>query len=156
MSIDCSDGESIDVDTERRVRARKEHKCDACGETIERGHVYTRHVLIYARQVDTTIRCLRCDAIYEQLVVIHRERNERAREEQRKFRENSRVIGYERGLTAEQRELLYHEPEWPDLALKCGHEFTKKWGVEPPPELARLAFVTQAELQAEALARIKP
>jgi hypothetical protein len=158
MSVDCGDGEPIDVDTQRRVRARKEHRCHACKENIERGHLYVRHTLIYAHEVDETIRCLRCDAIYQQLVEIHRDLNERAREEQRRFRENRHVIGYERSFTAEQRGLLYHEPEWPDLALNCGHEFTKRWGREPPPELARLAFMTPAELQAEALAKmaVKP
>lgn len=153
MSVDCGDGEPLDVDSQRRMRARKEHRCDACKETIERGHFYVRHTLIHAGEVDETLRCLRCDAIYQQLVVIHREYNERARREQQRFRENSNVIGYERSLTAEQRALLYHESEWPDVALNCGHEFTKRWGREPPPELARLAFMTQAELQAEALAK---
>jgi hypothetical protein len=158
VSVDCGDGEPIDVDTQRTVRARKEHRCSACKETIERGHLYVRHTLIYAGEVDETLRCLRCDGIYQQLVVLHRDLNERAWEEQRRFRENSRVIGYERSLTAEQRSLLYHEPEWPDVALNCGHEFTKRWGREPPPELARLAFMTPAELQAEALAKmaVKP
>lgn len=150
MSIDCSDeGERIDVDSERTVRARKEHQCDACKETIERGHLYVRHTLIYGGTVGETVRCLRCDAIYQQLVVIHREHNARAREEQQRFRENRNVIGYERSLTAEQRSLLYHEPEWPDLALNCGHEFTKRWGVEPPLELARLAFTTPEAMQAQ-------
>lgn len=155
MSVDCGDGgEPIDVESERRVRARKEHRCSACKETIDRGHLYVRHTLIYAGEVDETLRCLRCDAIYQQLVTIHREHNERARAEQRRFHENRSVIGYERSLTVEQRALLHHEPEWPDVALNCGHEFKKRWGREPPPELARLAFMTPAELQAEALARM--
>jgi hypothetical protein len=132
MSVDCGDGEPIDVDTQRRVRARKEHRCHACKENIERGHLYVRHTLIYAGQVEETIRCLRCDAIYQHLVVIHREAN-------------AAGGGFD-------------EDQWPDVALNCGHEFTKRWGREPPPELARLAFMTPAELQAEALAKmaVKP
>ncbi len=154
MSVECGDGEPIDVDTQRTARARKEHRCDACKETIERGHLYVRHTLIYAGEVDETIRCLRCDAIYQQLVAIHREVNDRAREVQHKLHWELR--GDQRRLTEEERRYVYHEPEWPDLALNCGHEFTKRWGREPPPEpeLARLAFITPAELQAEALAKL--
>lgn len=151
MSVDCSDGEPLDVDSERQVRARKEHRCAACKEAIERGHLYVRHTLIYAGQVDETVRCLRCDAIYQQLVAIHREQNELARQARRALHENR---GNERGLTDEQRRLLYHESDWPDVALNCGHEFKERWGREPPPELARLAFMTPAELQAEALAKM--
>jgi hypothetical protein len=125
VSVDCGDGERVDVDQERRQRARKEYKCNACKETIERGHLYVRHTLIYAREVDVTIRCLRCDAIYQHLVEIHREHNR-----------------------------LTDDPEWPDLALNCGHEFKERWGNEPPLELARLAFMTPAEVQAEALAKM--
>jgi hypothetical protein len=155
VSVDCGDGEPVDVDSERRVRARKEHRCSACKETIERGHLYVRHTLIYGGTVDETIRCLRCDAIYQELVVIHREQNERARHARVELH---RARGDERRLSDEQRALLYHEPEWPDLALNCGHEFKERWGREPPPELARLAFMTPAEIQAEALGKmaVKP
>ncbi len=120
MSVDCSDGEYPDIENERRVRARKEHSCDACKETIERGHLYVKHTLIYEGTVDTTVRCLRCDAIYQQLVVIHADCC----------------------------------LELPDLSLNCGHEFKERWGKEPPPELARLAFLTPTEMQAEALAKL--
>lgn len=136
MSVDCGDGgETIVVDTQRRVRARKEHQCNACEETIERGHLYARHTLIYGGQVDETIRCLRCDIIYQELVVIHRANNE---ENRRRAREDH---------------FGDYDSDWPDVALNCGHEFKERWGREPPPELARLAFCTAAELQAEALAK---
>lgn len=128
MSVDCEGGEHVDVDRQQRIRARKEHRCDACKETIGRGHVYVRHTLIYAREVDVTVRCLRCDAIYQQLVVIHRANNA----------DPSNCDAY----------------EWPDVALNCGHEFKERWGREPPPELARLAFMTPSEPQAEALAKM--
>lgn len=156
MSVDCEDGEPIDVDTERTVRARKPHKCDACKEPIERGHLYVRHTLIYAGQVDETVRCLRCDAIYQQLVVIHRADNERALQERWASRQRGYVehpIGDPR--RAEQQRLLYHESQWPDVALNCGHEFKERWGREPPHELARLAFLTPAEMQAEALSKLQ-
>jgi hypothetical protein len=129
MSVDCSDGEYADVDHERRVRAAKGHRCDACNEPIERGHLYVRHTLIYGGEVDVTIRCLRCDSIYQQLCEIHREHNKKP----------------------------HGDRDWPDLALNCGHEYKERWGQEPPPELARLAFMTPEEMQAEALAQmVKP
>lgn len=37
--------------------------------------------------------------------------------------------------------------EWPDERLDCGHEFTELHGVDPPPEIARLAFLTPDEAQ---------
>lgn len=138
MSVDCGDGgEPVVVDNQRQMRARKEHQCRACNETIERGHLYVRHTLIYGGTVDETIRCLRCDAIYEQLCKIHRASNEANRE---RARANGNYGDY--------------DTDWPALALDCGHEFTERWGKEPPPELARLAFLTPAEVQAEALAKM--
>lgn len=141
MSVDCEDGgEPIVVDTQRTVRARKEHRCHACKETIERGHLYTRHTVIWGGQVDETIRCLRCDAIYQQLCEIHRASNEENRRRAREVHFGD------------------YDTAWPDAALNCGHEFKERWGREPPPELARLAFMTPAELQAEALTKmaVKP
>lgn len=135
MSVDCGD-EYNDVDSETRVRARKEHTCHACKETIERTHFYVRHVMIFDRNVSVTIRCLRCDAIYQGLVKIHRENNELQRQKAR--------AGDYSGS---------EESVWPDVALNCGHEFKERWGREPPEELARLAFMTPAELQAEAAAK---
>lgn len=151
MSVDCDDGgETVVVDNERRMRARKEHRCRACKETIERGHLYARHTLIYGGEVNETIRCLRCDTIYQELVVVHREANEAARKE----RMASRAPGYyDKKLTDEQHRLLNHDSDWPDVALNCGHEFKERWGREPPPELERLAFMTPAEIQAEASAK---
>ncbi len=148
MSVDCDDsGEPIVVDTQRRVRARKEHHCDACRETVERGHLYVRHVVIWGGQVETTVRCLRCDAIYQALVVIHRTENEKSIEARRKLYFECRHD--QTRLTTEERRLVDRDSDWPDIALNCGHEFKERWGVEPPPELARLAFMTQAEMQTE-------
>jgi hypothetical protein len=39
---------------------------------------------------------------------------------------------------------------WPDEKLNCGEEYEEHWNVEPPPEVAALAFKTREEMQAEA------
>lgn len=44
--------------------------------------------------------------------------------------------------------------ETPALRLDCGHEYEERWDEPPPEYLARLAFVTPEELQAEALAKM--
>jgi hypothetical protein len=151
MSVDCGDGdEPVVVNNERRMRARKEHRCHACKETIERGHLYARHTLIYGGEVDETIRCLRCDTIYRELCVIHRAANERAMQERRASREPGY---YSQALTYEQTRWLNYESDWPAIALDCGHDFQERWQRDPPPELARLAFLTPAEIQAEVVAK---
>ena len=33
-----------------------------------------------------------------------------------------------------------YSDEYPDHELNCGHDYTERWGVEPPPEIAALAF----------------
>ncbi len=40
------------------------------------------------------------------------------------------------------------EDETCDPNLNCGHEFRQRFGEDPPPELAALAFMTPAEAQA--------
>jgi hypothetical protein len=40
-----------------------------------------------------------------------------------------------------------YEELWPDERLDCGEEYESHWGRKPPPEIAELAFVTQAEMQ---------
>jgi hypothetical protein len=35
--------------------------------------------------------------------------------------------------------------QWPDERLNCGEEYKQHWGVEPPPEIARLAFLLPGE-----------
>jgi hypothetical protein len=39
--------------------------------------------------------------------------------------------------------------EWPDEQLMCGHEYVETHGAEPPPRIARLAFLTADDMQAE-------
>lgn len=36
-----------------------------------------------------------------------------------------------------------------DVRLNCGHTYEEQWNEPPPPELARLAFMTPDEMQAE-------
>jgi hypothetical protein len=58
--------ETYAVYDERHVRARKPHRCDACEETIERGHRYWRIGIVWdgAR---TVRRCERCQAMHQHL-----------------------------------------------------------------------------------------
>lgn len=68
MSEWVGDGEPVDVYREKRVRARKEHRCGACAEPITPGHVYVDVVLIADREVhDQLKRCLRCQTMHEHL-----------------------------------------------------------------------------------------
>jgi hypothetical protein len=39
--------------------------------------------------------------------------------------------------------------EFPAWDLNCGHSYSDRWGEEPPSEIARLAFMTPAEVLAE-------
>jgi hypothetical protein len=120
MSIDCYDGEPATVWNERRVRARKEHRCDACKYPILAGDTYIRDALLFDGSWDVVLRCLRCEAIYVHLEKVH----------------------------AESRAKYDHE-DYPDRRLGCGHTYQERWGIEPPPEIARLAFLTAGEIQKE-------
>lgn len=114
MSVDCYDCEPFDVNRTCRRRARKEHKCCACGGVIERGQLYTYSFTVFEGSAEGLHRCARCDAIYEHLCSLH---------------------------TAGE--------DWPDWRLACGHEYRERWGEDPPAEVARLAFMTPAEVLAE-------
>jgi hypothetical protein len=59
--------EAADVYSEREPKARKEHMCCACKETIRVGDKYSRTAVIYDRSARTYIRCLRCQRIHEHL-----------------------------------------------------------------------------------------
>ncbi len=112
---------SVDVDgcwdawSENTRRARKDHECDACDCVIRRGDLYVVHSFVYEHTASSVKRCLRCDAIYQHLVELFREK---------------RI-----------------SDEAPDVRLDCGHEYRERWGVDPPPELAELAFMTPEEVQ---------
>lgn len=62
MSFSC-DG-PCDVYDERTRKARKEHECDACEETIAPGHRYWRIAVIFDGRVTAYKRCLRCQEIH--------------------------------------------------------------------------------------------
>lgn len=60
-------GEEYPVYDERFPRARKPHKCDACGEPIAPGHRYARIGIVSNHSAETLVRCLRCQTIHEHL-----------------------------------------------------------------------------------------
>lgn len=121
MSVDCCDGEPCVVDYTTRQRARIEHKCSCCGETIPRTHFYFRQFLVWGGTIDTIKRCARCQALYDALVTSH-------------------PGDWETAVA---------------LRLDCGHSYREVYEADPPPELARLAFLTPDEMQAD-LAQVKP
>jgi len=128
MSFD-GDGEYADVWRQTTRRARKEHACSACHQTIERGHLYVEHVIIGGGDVDNLKRCARCDAaIYQHLMALSSERREARR----------------RGGLGD-----FDDFDQPMPALNCGHTYKEVHGVEPPEHIARLAFMTQDEMQRE-------
>jgi hypothetical protein len=61
------DGECPSVQDDEFRRARKPHKCSACGETVTPGRVYHRTFYVYEGDPNVTIRCERCQALYEHL-----------------------------------------------------------------------------------------
>lgn len=66
MSIDDM-GEYNRFQSEQHPRARKDHKCDACRETIRRGDRYHRTAIGTDYGVETWRHCLRCYAICKAL-----------------------------------------------------------------------------------------
>ena len=67
MSVDTFDCEPAEFERQNKVRARKPHRCCACGDAIPVGDVYTVHVSKWDGQISQIRRCLRCDAIYDHL-----------------------------------------------------------------------------------------
>ena len=59
--------ETYSVYEEPQFRARKEHQCDACRETIRPGDVYTRCFVLFDGKKETHKRCERCQAIHDHL-----------------------------------------------------------------------------------------
>lgn len=47
------------------ARARKPHRCDACGATIERGASYRSHVAIFDGATSTSKACAECVAVID-------------------------------------------------------------------------------------------
>lgn len=65
MSVSC-DGVNAVYDEQHR-KARKEHRCDACKETIRVGDRYTSLHLVYDGTAQTIKRYARCQALHEHL-----------------------------------------------------------------------------------------
>lgn len=102
------DDEGSDVWNEKRRKARREHRCYACQETIRVGDIYQHTTSLYEGSWDTWRHCLRCVAMLDALAA---------------------------------RDL--HGTMAIALGLDCG----EVWD-DPPPEVAALAFLTKAEIQA--------
>jgi hypothetical protein len=71
MSVSC-DGRA-DVFQEYRRKARKRHVCDACNGAIRPGDLYNLEDVLYEGRWSHTVRCARCQLIFEHLVVMCRE-----------------------------------------------------------------------------------
>lgn len=67
MSIWAGDGMGPDVIRLSGHTARKEHRCDACGEKINPGNRYESLFQVADGEVYTCKRCRRCCAIYDHL-----------------------------------------------------------------------------------------
>lgn len=65
MSVYCD--EQADVWNERRVKARKEHTCSACRETVRKGDRYVRDAMLSDGDWSVVIRCERCELIFDHL-----------------------------------------------------------------------------------------
>jgi len=110
--------EAYDLYHKTRRKARKEHRCCACGETILSGHVYVYVGLVWEGRGENYKRCLRCDTIFDAIV--------------------ARQQAASRHGYADQ---------WPDEDLNCGHTWRENFEEDPPEEVARLAFMSREEAQ---------
>jgi hypothetical protein len=61
--------ECYTVHRNERRRARKEHRCSACRETIRAGDVYHSIFTVFDGDSRTFKRCLRCEALHAHLVL---------------------------------------------------------------------------------------
>ena len=118
MSVSCDDDAYADVWDERVLEARKEHKCDACGETISKGDRYARDAALYEGKWDVTKRCMRCEKILEHL-----------REKCSEYNSS----------------LFVDAPRVPMQDLSCGLDYEEEWG-PCPDEIAALAFALPGEV----------
>lgn len=113
MSHSCDS--TYDIYSERFVRARKQHTCDACKRAIEAGAYYCK-VFTLCKDYDSVHsykRCGSCQRTHEHL----------------------------RGLCHGVKD----EPMWPDERLGCGLDYAEEWGGPPPDEIAALPLLTDAE-----------
>jgi hypothetical protein len=59
--------ETYDLYSEKFPRARKEHTCGACAETIMGGQRYARVFILHDGNASEVVRCLRCQKLHEHL-----------------------------------------------------------------------------------------
>lgn len=97
--------------TEKR-RARKPHKCCACGIDIRIGDKYIHVFAAGDGDIFKYDRCLRCEFIFKEI----------------------------------QNRSPYDAIS---DTLSCGHTWEENFGEPPPPEIARLAFISADEMQSE-------
>lgn len=68
MSVDTFDAEPWDVYSGVQIRrARKDHFCSACGETIHRGDLYSYTFGVFDGATEQVKRCARCELIFRHL-----------------------------------------------------------------------------------------
>lgn len=67
MSTYCGDGETAEVNRRTFRRARKEHRCCACSETIRVGDVYRNWFVVFDGNAETNKYCLRCARMYDEI-----------------------------------------------------------------------------------------
>lgn len=126
MSVWCGDEDPCSVWSESLRSARKEHRCSACRETIRVGDRYHYTFYVNDGSPGRVKRCLRCEAIYRTL---------EAKFEDARARDDGDV----------------EDGEMPDIRLDCGHTWQQRWREEPPEDVARLAFMSRDEIQAEGM-----
>ena len=66
--MSCIADEPCTVYQERYIKARKEHRCDACGCRIRRGSTYSKTSALADGSWEHVIRCGRCEMIYGHLL----------------------------------------------------------------------------------------
>lgn len=59
--------EFVSMSSEATRKARKAHRCCACGETILPGQVYTRHFTVFDGDVAAYKHCRRCLQIFREI-----------------------------------------------------------------------------------------
>jgi hypothetical protein len=61
--MSCGDDNPAQGWTDKHRRARKDHRCDACCETIRRGDIYCYMTGIWEDGPEAWKYCLRCEAV---------------------------------------------------------------------------------------------
>ena len=116
MSIDCEDGEPCVVHETRIRKAAKRHTCQACGRAINPGDFYANVFVVWDGNTDTIKRCGSCQRTFEHLSELCSKRRK------------------------ETGDMLF-----PDDSLGCGLDYAEEWGGDPPPEIAALPLLSDAE-----------